>query len=349
MTDSSTVNLYFIKTELEYLCAKLICLKINPDHPNLLYYYNERFDGIVDRSDWSLTGYLSYSRKLPFPTRQQRLRECLHRVAADIRSITPEPGKIRIHVNKIPNSTTNYQINFLRRTFRRSRVCVHLIPHGAGDFARGEKDFFRKLKFWLRKFRPADFLFKDISYYVHRGNGHGAEDRIVERVYFLHRAPQFGPPGKAFELPRFNVLSRKPDSPKRVRAALIVGQNLFRKDRLLPEDMKAVTAAVKRFLAKFDLDEIHYSRHPRSQDRMELFDDAYAVLDHRGPVELVLIDTPYDVVVSCYSTVLLNARLILDSDSRVASIGLNRVNIEREESDRLFRAFRDAGIEIIDA
>lgn len=348
MTDKTAINLYFIKTELEYLCAKLICLKINPEHPNLLYYYNERFDGMVDKADWSLTGYLPYSRKLPFPDRQKRLRECLHRVAADVRSLNPEPEKICIHVNKIPNSTTNYQINFLRRVFKTARVCVCLIPHGAGDFARGEKDFSRRLKFWQRKFRPADLLFKDISYYVHRGDGHGAEDPIVERIYFLNRSPQFGPPEKAFELPRFNVLSRKPASAKQVRAALIVGQNLSRKDRLLPGDLETVSSAMKRFLEASGLGMVHYSRHPRSKDQMELFDDAYEVLDHQGPVELVLIDTPYEVVISCYSTVLLNARLILGKDSRVVSMGLNRVKIEKEEKDRLSRAFADAGIEVID-
>jgi hypothetical protein len=167
-------------------------------------------------------------------------------------------------------------------------------------------------------------------------------------VYILNQAPKFGPLNKIYELPRFNVLSRHPERGETINAALIVGQNLSRKDKLKPEDMKKVARAVKQFLDEFDLDVTHYSRHPRSKGKMELFDDSFEVLDHKGPVELVLIDTPYKVVISCYSTVLLNAKLILGKEARVVSIGFNRVNIEKEAIAEITRAFVEVGVEVVD-
>ncbi len=348
MTDNAKINVYFVKTELEFLCSKLICLKINHEETNLLYYYSERFDSIVDPSEWSLTGCLFFSRKFPFPDRQKSLQKCLHRVADDISSLNPRPEKICLHMHKIPSSATNYQINFLRRYFKNAHVCVHLIPHGAGDFAEREKTFIRKLKLFSRKCKLSDVLFKDISYYVHRGDWHGTEDEIVERVYILNQAPKCGPAEKIYELPRFNVLGDSQAEEKSINAALIVGQNLSRKDRLFPGDLEKVSAAIRSFLEPYDLDVIHYSRHPRSKGKMELFDDSFEVLDHKGPVELVLIDTPYKVVVSCYSTVLLNAKLILGKEARVASIGFNLANIEKEAIDRMTSAFVEAGVEVVD-
>jgi len=336
------LNIFVIETELQYLAYSAI-QKIQPNITSIIFTTSNRVynrlctDGrscdLVSRKS---SGWLG---------RLIRLRKNLTFYKKRIIQQNEVFSEINFHVPRIDNIHNNIVINFLKHNFHDTKVNVRLIPDGAINIFSCELSTskLRKQKRWLGNIGFK--LFSDMKYHFYSGDELGAESEAVDRIYCFKGVETSYPKNKIFMIDLPIVV---PSTVSVKKSVLVIGQNFLQLGTAPKEYIDEVSREVYRLVKSFSANRIDYAPHPRSVYN-EFGRDEYSVItDDYLCVEEQIARGGYEHVVSCYSSALINSKIMFGDNINTYSIGLDCFPFPgQSQRKKLIEAYQRLGINVI--
>jgi hypothetical protein len=337
------LNIFVIETELQYLSFSAI-KKILPDNSKSVIfttsgrvYKRLSLEGcpceLVSRSS---SGWLG---------RLIRLRKNLLLYKKRIAEQGNGFSEINFHVPRIDNVHNNIAINFLKHNFSDAEVNVRLIPDGAINIFSCElsSSKLKKQKRWLRNLGFK--LFPDMKFHPYAGDELGADSEVVDRIYCFKGVETSYPSNKIYmiELP-ISVSSIAGID----RSVLVIGQNFLQLGTASENYIDEVSNEIYRLVNSFSTRQIDYAPHPRSRYN-EFGREEYSAIDADYLcIEEKIAKGGYGYIVSCYSSALINSKIMFGEDINVYSIGLECFPFsDQSQREKLIKAYQSLGIEVI--
>lgn len=337
------LNIFVVETELQYLAYAAI-RKIQPDNSSSIVFttsdrvFNRlNIDGcpcdLVSRGSSGWLGRLILLRK--------NLALYKKRIGQQSNSYS----EINFHVPRIDNIHNNIAINFLKYHFSYVKVNIRLIPDGAINIFSCELSTskLRRQKRWLGNIGFK--LFPDMSYHFYSGDELGAESGAVDRIYCFRGVETSYPEDKIFMIDLPISVASNDSSDKSI---LVIGQN-FLQLGTVPEDyINKVSNEVYRLVNSLSATRIDYAPHPRSSYN-EFGKTEYSVIDDEYLcIEEQIAKGGYEHIVSCYSSALINSKIMFGEDINTYSVGLDSFPFaDQSQRDKLIKAYQDLGIKVI--
>jgi hypothetical protein len=340
--NKKTVNLFVIETELQYLAYAAI-QKIHPDIVSIIFTTSAR---VYDRlcSDGYSCDLIS-RKSSGWLGRLIKIRENLAIYKKRIIQQDVEFSEINFHVPRIDNLHNNIAINFLKYNFSNAKVNVRLMPDGAINIFSCELSTskLRKQNRWRNNIGFK--FFYDMKFHFYSGDELGAESEAVDRIYCFKGIETSYPQNKIFMIDLPVAISSCAGLNKSV---LVIGQNFLQLGTASEEYINEVSSEVFRLVKSFTSDKIDYAPHPRSVYN-EFFQDGYAVInDDYLCIEEQIAKGNYKYVVSCYSSALINSKIMFGDDINIYSIGLDDFPFPSQgQREKLIKAYSYLGINII--
>lgn len=337
------LNIFIIETELQYLSYSAI-QKIQPDNSrSIIFTTSDRvykrlcLEGspceLVSRSS---SGWLG---------RLIRIRKNLALYKKRIIQQGCRFSEINFHVPRIDNIHNNIAINFLKHNFSDAGINVRLIPDGAINIFSSELSS-SKLKKQRRWLRNVGFkLFPDMKYHLYEGDELGAGSEAVDRIYCFKGVETSYPRNKIYmiELPILVSSTVGAD-----RSVLVIGQNFLQLGTASEDYIDEVSNEVYRLVKSFASNRVDYAPHPRSGYN-EFGREEYSVIDADYLcIEEQIAKGGYGHIVSCYSSALINSKIMFGEDINIYSIGLDCFPFpDQSQRDKLIKAYQGLGIKVI--
>lgn len=341
---SGSVAIYFAKTELEVLASEIIASQHEKHSQNLLAYSGKQAPFIINPESFASHLKLSTQPKRGiFPERRTILSN-LEMVAREVHRLNTAPDTIRIHLPRLSTSKSNYAINYLKKKFPQSLIRVCLIPHGLASIEPIPLNRKRKIKFFKKKWNPANIFYPMLEYYVPAGDLIGGADDIVQNIYTFPSIIVPVAPEKIIELSGLKNYIQSTPKARTGRSAIIIGQPLLKNGYISDSTHAHVRDQMHNWLMNNSFDIIYYSKHPRAGDFLDFFVDGYQLIEQNGPVEIALCELQPVAVISCYSAALATAKILFADDVQSISFGLSLTQTDKKES--LGRYFRCIGVEL---
>lgn len=337
------LNIFVIETELQYLALHSINNQIDQLDESIVFTTSSRvYDRL--RSD-CFDSYLITRSSSGWLGRLIRIRKNLRLYRAIIKSSNKEYSEINFHVPRIDNVHNNLAINYLRYHFSVSKINVRLIPDGAINIfsclLSPEKR--EKQNRWLKNsgFR----LFPDLKFMQYDGDELGANADIVDKIYSFEGVETSYPKHKLCNI-RLPLAANK--EPNGASAALVIGQNFLQLKTASQEFIDQVSEKIQAILEEASVGRIDYAPHPRSEFN-EFFQPGYNVLgDDYLCVEECIAAGGYSHVISCYSSALINSKIMLGDEIEAISVGLDSFPFpDSTQSLRLIDCYKKLGINVI--
>lgn len=341
---SSSVSVYFVKTELEALASEIIAEQFGDKSSNLLAYSEKKPPYLINPKVFQKSIELSYKREKKILSEKRNIHSNLEMLSQEIVALNPTPDDIYIHLPRLSTSKTNYAINYLRKEFPLSTVRVRLIPHGVVSTSLITITLSKRIKLFRRKFHPTNIFFPSLKYYPPKNDLVGGLDDIVDRIYTFQGIATPYPPQKVFELSGLRSYIQSTPKPKPERSAIVIGQPLIENGLISEANHAIVSQRIYDWLQENAFQTVYYSKHPRSGDLLDFFQADYKLLEQGGPVEVALCEIQPEVVISCYSTALATAKALFGNEIRSLSFGLTLTKSDRREE--LSKFFKSIDIEL---
>lgn len=340
----NSVSIYFVKTELEALAAEMVAGQLGLGASNLLVYSGAKAPYLINPDAFDNILEFSYEKEKGFLKEKRGIYNNLKKLGTEVGRLRPRPENIYIHLPRLSTSKTNYAINYLIKKFPQSIVRVRLIPHGIVSSSLISITPARRLKLLRRKFHFSSIFFPALKYYPPTHDLIGGLDQIVDRVYTFQGLSTPFPAHKVVELSGLRNYVQSTPKARSERSAIIIGQPLLENDLISEENHDIVTKQIRDWLTANSFQTIYYSKHPRSKDRLDFFQNEYKLLEQDGAVEIALCEIQPDVVISCYSTALATAKVLFGNQIQAISFGLMLSQSDKKEG--LSRFFSSINIEI---
>jgi hypothetical protein len=222
---------------------------------------------------------------------------------------------------------------------------VRLIPDGAINIFSSNLSE-RKLRRqgrWLKNFGFR--LFPDMKFMRYSGDELGADADIVDKIYSFEGVETSYPEQKVCNIRLPVAVNKEIDE---ASAALVIGQNFLQLKTAPQEFIDQVSEKIQAILDKEAVSRIDYAPHPRSEFR-EFFQSDYNVL--RGDylcVEECIAAGNYSHVISCYSSALINSKIMYGDEIEAISVGLDSFPFpDNSQSARLIDCYKKLGIDVI--
>ena len=341
---SSSASVYFVKTELEALASEIIAAQFEPQSANLLAYSGHNAPHLINPKAFQALLSLSYTKQKGFLSEKRSIHKNLEKLGIELRKLTPHPDNIYIHIPRLSTSKTNYAINYLIKKFPNSTVRVRLIPHGIVSVNLIPLTFSKRLKLLRRKYHPSNIVFPSLRYYPPRKDLVGGLDEIVDRVYTFKGISAPYPAGKVVELSGVRSYIQSTQQTKLARSPVVIGQPLLKNGLISEAAHNTVKQQIFDWLKENSFETIYYSKHPRSGDELDFFDNEYRLLQQDGAVEIALCEIQPEVVISCFSTALATAKTLFGDEIRAISFGLALTDSDKKEEVSKF--FKSIDIEL---
>jgi len=337
------LNIFVIETELQYLSFSAI-QKIQPDNSRSIIFTTS--DRVYKRLCLEGCPCELVSRKSSgWLGRLIRIRKNLALYKKRIIQQGQRFSEINFHVPRIDNIHNNIAINFLKHNFSGAEVNVRLIPDGAINIFSCELSIskLRKQKRWLGN--VGFKLFPDMKYHQYDGDELGAEAEAVDRIYCFKGVETSYPRNKVYmiELP-ISVSSSVEDE----RSVLVIGQNFLQLGTASEDYIDQVSNEVYRLVKGFESHRVDYAPHPRSvynefgREEYSVIDADYLCIEER------IAKGGYEHIISCYSSALINSKIMFGDDINIYSVGLDCFPFpDQAQGEKLIKAYKDLGIKVI--
>ncbi|MGD9709989.1 MAG: polysialyltransferase family glycosyltransferase [Halothiobacillaceae bacterium] len=322
------VAIYFVASPLQYLAARQIAERFEPEARQILVYYKHGVAPVVRAEDWDAVAYMPWPRFEPLPGPFGRLRR-LRKNLRDIADLIGNVDEIHLHSAVFDTEAINYFVRGLPRLTGAKTLRARILPDGIISIRRYP---LTRLKQWaqcLRKLRR--LITPELDYTCFSGDRIGSDAPFVDRIYTLPLIPHQYPPGKVAELPP--LVERTPDMDIDNRRALVVGQPLSGVGLMSEAQVEAVGREIEAWLKAHGIEEVHYKPHPKDP-RRELLRPSYEILDLDEPLESYMARHAYAHVLGVRSTVLFLAREIYGPETSIIAFGLERVRFKSAEERR---------------
>ena len=334
-----TVALYFVASPLQYLAARRIAATAEAGSRQVLVWYKHGVASIVKAHEWDAAGYMSWPRWEPLPGRLGRHR----RLRANIGLVAELVGRcdtVHIHSAVFDTEAINYFLRALPKACGAHAMRARILPDGIISTRRYPLTAARRLAQSLRKLRR--MFAPELAYWCFGGDRIGSDAPFCDRIYVLPGLPNEYPATKVAVLPPLVERAAAPGGPGHaVRRALVIGQPLTGFGLMSADDVAAVTAEIRDWLAAEDIAHIDYKGHPKDA-RRELAHSDYRVITPNETLELFMARHHYDAVLGVRSSALMLARQIYAPDTAVEAFGWARIRFksgaERADMERAFGA-----------
>ncbi|ASK35491.1 polysialyltransferase family glycosyltransferase [Alloalcanivorax mobilis] len=341
-----TVAVYFTKTELEVLSSEIIAGTYEHGSDNLLVHQGRRAPQIIRERTFRSVLRFDDAKQSGKRREKARIVENLEALAHAVGDGGEVPSAIKLHLPRTSTSRSNYAIRFLERAFPHARVEICLIPHGLVSVEITPLTLKYRWRFFRRRWHPVHLLFPALRYYTPKGDLIGGLDPKVSTVYTFQGMPTPYPLEKTRELSGAReYLQAASEGAPRQRCALIIGQPLVMHNRLSAGQEKAASDQVAQWLSEHGYQQVYYSKHPRSGEHLDFYQDQYSILQQQGAVEVVLCELRPEVVISCYSTALVTTKVLFGEDIRALSFALDKVDLPSRAS--LGAYMNGVGVELL--
>lgn len=340
--NSTQVNIFYLETELQCLAYKNILVSLSADSANIVfttlqsvYEHLIGIDQPVLFLDKKVRGW--FSRLIRFRANLKVIRKAIEKE-------NPSPVEINYHTARIDGFFPNLIIGYLKYHFPQTVIHTRLIPDGAinvfsSEISESKK---RKLRRWSKDW--AVRIFRDMSIVPIHGDELGADVSVVDRIYCFDGVNTPYPQAKLSRVAMLN--SKEGYKEKREKSrALIIGQNFLQLGTASPQFVEAVSRKIRRLLELNNIEDVDYISHPRSECK-EFWDVHYNWLERSELCSEELVATgKYSHVISCYSSVLLNSKLILGESINVFSVGVEAFPFQdQRQLDQIKTVYNQAGI-----
>jgi hypothetical protein len=339
----NTLNIYVIETELQYLAYTAI-LKIQSDN-NLTLIFTTSLRVYSRLCNDGVSCDLMSRKSSGWVGRLIRLRKNLALYKKRIIELKNDFSEINFHAPRIDDIHNNIVINFLKYNFSLAQINIRLIPDGAINIFSCELSTIKlkKQRKWLSNIGFK--LFPDMNYYVYNGDELGADSKVVDKIYCF-KGIETNYPRNKIVLINFpiSVSSRKSSE----RSVLVIGQNFLELATASESYINEVSNEVYRLVTSLSPSIIDYAPHPRSTYN-EFGRDEYSVIDHDYLcIEEKIAEGGYEHIVSCYSSALINSKIMFGDDINIYSIGLDCFPfLDNSQRDKLITAYQSLGIKVL--
>ncbi|MFZ5465948.1 MAG: polysialyltransferase family glycosyltransferase [Pseudomonadota bacterium] len=327
-TGNPQVAIYFVASPLQYLAARQIAERFEPEARQILVYYKHGVAPVVRAEDWDAVAYMPWPRFEPLPGPFGRLRR-LRKNLRDIADLIGNVDEIHLHSAVFDTEAINYFVRGLPRLTGATTLRARILPDGLINIRRYPLTRPKRLAQCLRKLRR--LIAPELDYTCFSGDRIGSDAPFVDRIYTLPLIPHQYPPGKVAELPP--LVERSPDMDIDNRRALVVGQPLSGAGLMSEAQVEAVGREIEAWLKVHGIEEVHYKAHPKDP-RRELLRPSYEILDLDEPLESYMAGHAYAHVLGVRSTVLFLAREIYGPETSIIAFGLDRVRFKSAEERR---------------
>jgi hypothetical protein len=340
--DISILNVFIIETELQYLAFLAIKMKFDNSAQMLVFSTSTRvYERIIndgyecdyinkDFSGW-LGRYIGLRKNLS-----------LYKTRIEMKGLNFT--EINLHLPRIDSSNNNLAINFLKNNFSSATVNVRLIPDGAINIFSEELSTkkLKNQKKWRDKYR----LSSSLNFYTYSGDELGADAEIVDRIYSF-RGVELSYPKEKIILIDFPV--KKVDAEANINRVLVVGQNFLQLGTVTKEVVGDISQTINEIVKSIPSNITYFAPHPRSVFDEFNSDDYILVKDSYLCVEEYIAKAGFTHIISCYSSVLINSKIMFGDKINVYSVGIKSIPfLSESQSDKLTHVYRDLGIEVVD-
>lgn len=327
------VSIYITKTELEVLSSEIIAHTFDKENHRTLYHQGTTQPQLLLCDSFNKISLLHFAPPQKTTNRYTQIKAGLTPIAEEISNLPSPPSEITIHIPRLSTSKTNFIINFIRYHFPKAKVSTAIIPHGVVNFSLLKISIRKKLKFIIRNaLSRLDKNNPDISYYIPTGDLIGGLDKITRTIYVLPGAPHPYPAEKIKYLPSFNQFIGNPQKNTTPKSkALIIGQPALKSGTLSKKNHDEINSHIKEWLHENLIDEVLYSKHPRSGEHLDFYDPNYSILEQNSAIERLIPELGISHVISCYSAALFTAKMMLGDEVRVISFGARLANFKNKK------------------
>lgn len=340
--DISILNVFIIETELQYLAFIAIKTKAIGDGDMLIFATSYRVyerllqDGYqCDYIDKNFSGWLG---------RLLGLKKILKLYKTRIEEKSQKYTDINLHMPRLDSLYNNLAINYLKSNFTQAKINVRLIPDGAINIfsAKLSDEKIRKQKKWESHLGLKIIL--GVNYYTYSGDELGAEAEVVDRIYCFQGLTLDYPAEKLFEV---TLPIKHEDSEIKSDDVLIIGQNFLELGTVSEDIVHQLSREINELVADVSKGDVFYAGHPRSSYN-EFWQEGYSKVENDYLcVEELIAKGKFKHVISCYSSVLINTKLLFGSEVNSYSVGIDKVScIDSSQTDQLISTYRDLGIQV---
>ncbi|SFP89871.1 polysialyltransferase family glycosyltransferase [Hydrogenimonas thermophila] len=340
---SKRAAVFFIASPLHYLAAQSIMRHFENDADGYIFYVKPMLEEIIDKAQWFETAYMPWPRHDPLPGlfgRMRRIRENLHKVVSRVKDYE----SIHIHAHEYDTEAYNYFINFIPKAIS-ADIHFRIIPDGIANLSLHPLSFSKYAWHCLRKVRQ--IFLSELNYRCFNGDRLGTQADFIDRIYVL---PGFDHPydsSKVKELPSLINCKVSKTKINREKSALIVGQWLVDFGQLTEKEALEIKLSIYNWLKENGIKQIYFKPHPRDS-RYELMMPDYKIIDTKKPIELIMSQQYFDIVISVNSTALFTAKMIYGDSARVLSFGLSKLKFKSLKMRKgLIKQMEKLGMEIL--
>lgn len=339
----STLNVFTIETELQYLAFIAVSNKAISDGEMLIFttsirvYERLKKDGYeCDLINKNFSGWLG---------RIIGLKKNLSLYKKRIVAKNHHFSEINLHLPRIDSLNNNLAINYLQSRFTQAKVNVRLIPDGAinifSESLSARK--IRKQKKWQNSLGLK--LFINSKYYAYDGDELGAEAGVVDRIYCFQGLSLNYPKEKLFKV---DLPITSSGSEVESDDVLIIGQNFLELGTVSETIVTQLSDRMNKLAAAVSSGNVYYAAHPRSGYN-EFWHEGYSKVENDYLcIEELIAKGRFKHVVSCYSSALINSKLLFGRKVNVYSVGIDKVScLNESQSDKLIKAYQDLGINVV--
>lgn len=340
---ASEVNVFILETELQYLAFIAIKSTVLSNENVIVFSSSHRVyqrllqDGYqCDYINTNFSGWLG---------RLIGLKKNLILYKKRIDEKNKLFANINLHFPRIDSLYNNLAINYIKSHYLHSKVNVRLIPDGAINIFSAELSNrkIRKQNKWENSF-GLKYL-ANLRYYSYSGDELGADAEIVDRIYCFRGLDLNYPSEKLYKV---TLPIKNTEAEIRSDDVLVIGQNFLELGTVAETVVSQLSDNIKELVETVSVGNIYYAAHPRSSYN-EFWQEGYLKVENNYLcVEELIALGKFKHIVSCYSSALINSKLIFGSEVNVYSIGVDTVAcIASKQSKTLTDAYLDLGIEVL--
>lgn len=343
LVQKKVLDFFVLETELQYL-AFIAIKKIENRELSLVFTTSKRVysrlcsDGIACNLICREShGWLGRFKKINFNLALYKEKILAFKCAFK---------EINLHFPRIDNVHNNIVINYLRHNFQDARINVRLIPDGAINIFSSKlcASKLEKQKRWINNigFR----LVQGLEYYAYSGDELGADADIVDRIYCFEGV-KTGYAEHKLHMINFPISC---DNKKSLGSSvLVIGQNFLELNTASREYVDRVSDAMFVLVRNISSEKIDYAPHPRSsfdefgRSEYNYIDNDYLCIEEK------IAKGGYEHVVSCYSSALINSKIMFGDNIKAYSFGLNCFPFKNSsQREKLLSAYHSLGIEVLE-
>tara|TARA_B110000196_G_scaffold320238_1_gene341317 strand:+ start:1013 stop:2083 length:1071 start_codon:yes stop_codon:yes gene_type:complete len=342
IVQENSLNFFMIETELQYL-AYIAIKDVQENECALIFTTSERvFKKLFDDGiDSSLISRNSHG----WIGRLKKIRANLFFYKKSIQEQGHKFLEINLHFPRIDNVHNNIVINYLKYHFRDSKINVRLIPDGAINIFSSNltPSKLKKQKRWINSI---GFKFiKDLEYYPYGGDELGADSDIVDRIYCFEGVKTGYPENKLcmIKLPILGEVNKKNEG-----SVLVIGQNFLQLNTASLLYVEKVSSAICQLVNSLNANRIDYAPHPRSnynefsRPEYNFIDNDYLCIEEK------IAEGGYEHIISCYSSALINSKIMLGDSINTYSLGLDSFPFpDPSQRKKLIAAYKSLGVTIL--